>query len=216
MTATLLNPGRLSPDHQVSDLGQDASGSTQHIRCCKPKQLDTGRQKPILAAIVLDETDAMELAVVLEPQSLLAVEQIRASKEGASLVAKGDLNLRTRQPIEHEQHPQASFHRRLCSAFGELEHASSRTDTLFAFAGVNPVTQVHRVEQSRMERHVSEDDCLNQCQSPAEVEKCAYKRSGSEPTSDNHLATIEDRLDRIAWNDVKAVQPGRSLARERC
>src|ERR1700686_251317 len=94
MTATLLKPGRLSLDQHVPDLCQDAVWMAQHVRCGESKQSDTGREKPILAAIVLDETQAMELTVVFEGQLALTVVQVGASNENATLVMKLDLCLR--------------------------------------------------------------------------------------------------------------------------
>jgi hypothetical protein len=205
MTATLLNPGRLSLDQHVSDLGHDACRAPQHIACGKSKQLDTGREKPILAAIVLDQAHAMELTVVLESQFVLSVEEIWASKEDAALVAKRHLHLRTRQSIQNEQHAKASFHRRLRGGIAKLKDPSSRTHTLPAFASCNPITEFEPFDQSGVKRHVGNNNRLDQAQAPADVKQCLHHRGSSEPTSENHLRTVEDRVDWFAWGDVQTM-----------
>jgi hypothetical protein len=55
MTATLLKPGGLSRSEHVPDLSQDGVRAAHHICGCEAEQPDPGREKPILAAIVLDD-----------------------------------------------------------------------------------------------------------------------------------------------------------------
>src|ERR1700682_5664995 len=104
ITATLLKPGGLSLDQHVPDLRQDCVRSAKHVSRRKAQQPDARRKKPILAPIVLDEIQAMELTVIFEAQLVLAVVQVGAAKESPARVIDSGLHLRTRQPVQHEQH----------------------------------------------------------------------------------------------------------------
>src|SRR3982074_1063569 len=114
MTATLLKPGGLSRSQHAPNLAHNAVWLPQHVCACEAKQPNTGGQEPILAAIVLHEAAAMGVAVVLNAQSLFAIEEIRASNEGAPFVPDRDLQLGPRHPVQHEQHSKTRLHRGFC------------------------------------------------------------------------------------------------------
>src|SRR5260370_2034960 len=107
MTATLLKPGRLSPDQHVPDLGQDTVRPAEHIRSGEAKEPDARHQKAILAPVVLDEADTMRLAVVLDSQPMLGVVEVRTPNKPAFLVPDDDLHPGSGQSVQHEQHPEA-------------------------------------------------------------------------------------------------------------
>src|SRR5260221_9480955 len=119
MTATLLNSEGLSPAQHVPDLSHHAVGPAPNVSCSEAKEPDACHEKPILAAIVLNQADTMVLSVVLDAQSMLWVVKIRAPKKSAFLVSEGDLHLWPGQSIQNQQHPQTSFHRRLRAGIGE-------------------------------------------------------------------------------------------------
>jgi hypothetical protein len=147
----------------------------------------------------------MEFTVVLESQFVLSVKEIWASKEDPALVAKRDLHLRMRKSIQNEEHAKASFHRRLHGGLAKLKDPSSRTHTLPAFTSCNPTTEFELLDQSGVKRHVRNNNRLDQAQAPADVKQRLHHRGGSEPTSDNHLSTVEDRVDWFAWGDVQTM-----------
>ena len=149
---------------RIPDLADNAFRPAQDVSACESVQPDIRQQEAILAAVVLNEAGPMCLAVVLESQSLLPVKQVRASDDGTRFVTNGDLDFGSGKSVEQEQHPQACFHRRLCVGFGEFQHPPRRTDALSARAAVDPSTQVRAFDQALMERHVGDNDGLDQAQ----------------------------------------------------
>src|SRR5258706_11553545 len=109
---------RSSLGQRVPDLRYYRIWSAQHIGAREPEQPDIGQEQPILAAVVLDQTGAMCVAVIFETKSVLPVVEVRATEEGTSFVSNRDLHLRTRQPLQDEQHPKARLHWRFRRGFG--------------------------------------------------------------------------------------------------
>jgi hypothetical protein len=154
---------------RIPHLGHDRIWSAQHIGAREPEQPDIGQEQPILAAVVLDQAGAMRIAVVFETKTVLAVVEVRATEEGTSFVSNRDLYLRTRQPLQDEQHPEARLHWRFRRSFGEVEQLAHHANPFSSRAASDPLAQLGAVDQTRVQRHIGHNDRLRQAQVAAEV-----------------------------------------------
>src|ERR1700682_640478 len=154
MTATLLKPGGLS--QHVPNLSQDAVRTPQDVSGCEAEKPDPGHEEAVLAAVVVDQAGAMCFAVAFNAQALLAVIEVWAPQGRALFVANGDLQLRTGQPAEHEQHSQARFHWRFSLGIGELQDAARSSHAFASCLIVDPAAKLVASDKTRMERLVGD------------------------------------------------------------
>jgi hypothetical protein len=154
---------------RIPDLGYDRIWSAQDIGAREPEQPDICQEQTILAAVVLDQAGAVRLAVIFETKAVLAVVEVRTTEEGTSFVSNRDLYLRTRQPLQDEQHPEARLHWRFRRSFGAVEQPAHHANPFSSLAASDPLAQFGAVDQTRVQRHIGNYDRLRQAQIPAEV-----------------------------------------------
>jgi S-methylmethionine-dependent homocysteine/selenocysteine methylase len=94
----------------VANLRHDSFGRPVYIGCREAEQPIAGANEAILAAVVIHKPVTVVVAVIFNCQALIAVEQIWSGQETALPVEYGNLNLRTGEPGEHEEHPQPCLH----------------------------------------------------------------------------------------------------------
>jgi hypothetical protein len=90
--------------------------------------LEARIDKPILPAVVVNQTFTMVEAVVLEHQSVIAVEQVCTTQELTLLADERNLDLRSRQAAKHQHHSQPCLHRRLGLRLGEVNDLAKSRD----------------------------------------------------------------------------------------
>ncbi len=107
-------------------------GAPEYIGCSEAEQAESGADKAILAAVVINQPITVVAAVVLDGQALKAIKQVWTAQEPALIVINRKLDLRPRKSGEHEEHPWAGLHCGLGAGLGQLDDAPQARDALGA------------------------------------------------------------------------------------
>ena len=211
-------------DHRRRALSQVRGGEAE--------QPEAGVGQAVLAPIVIDQARPMDLSVVFDPKARLEIEEIDATQESAVCRRQRDLGLWPRQPAPHEQHPQASLHRRFGSRVGVLDGTPECFYAVPSAALPDPSPQRVEIDPAGYQGHVDEDDSLRQRAPAAEIGQSAthgrrweasncydVTRDPSPPDAEadpsgRRPAVRHDDLDRIPMRSIKPLQPGRRPASE--
>ena len=108
----------------VTYLRVDRVRSPVHICCREAEQAIAGRDKAILAAVVINQPVTVAATVVFDRQLLTRIQEVRTAKETSLIVMDGNLNLRARQLGKYEDHPQPSLHSGLGLRLGQPDHTA--------------------------------------------------------------------------------------------
>src|SRR5207245_1640495 len=88
--------------------------------------MHAGVEQSVLTAVVFSQAVAMSPAVILDPESLAFVVEIRAANETARSVVNRSLRLWAGWTSQHENHAQAGLHRRLPRWPGNFDDMATR------------------------------------------------------------------------------------------
>src|SRR5579872_4720174 len=97
-------PRHLSPRELAPYLDRNCVRTPVHISSSESEQAKARTDETILAAVVIHDSITMIAAVVFDGQAPLVIEHVRPAQETAVVVVDGDLNLRAREPGQHQEH----------------------------------------------------------------------------------------------------------------
>ena len=207
--------------------------SGQNVSRAEAKQSVAGIDQTILTAVVGRQAFAMRRAVVLDPQTVHRVIQVRSSHEAPRGVAKRNLGLWRGQPGEYQEQPQPRFHDALSRRLGQLDSSPKTRHAWESRVRLEPAVQMahfqkalmqrgiqhrHRVDDRRPARHVSQS-ADNRCD--AQTMACRDLASAEFRSSDRNSGHVrsaavrrKSHFDRVARWHVEPMKPGRRAAGE--
>ncbi|HEY8864317.1 MAG TPA: hypothetical protein VIO37_09120 [Candidatus Dormibacteraeota bacterium] len=154
----------------MTNLQCNSIGSPVHIGGSEAKQAKAGTDEAVLAAIVINQPITVVAAVVFDCQALNRIKQVWAAWETVLIVMDGNLNLRSRESGQHEDHPQPGLHWGFGLRLGQVDNTSEPRDALGSSMLGNMGTQIGDGNEPGMKEHVRADDPFGEWISASEVD----------------------------------------------
>ena len=128
-------------------------------------------------------------AVVLEHQTVIAVEQVWTTQELTLLVHERNLDLRSRQAAKNKHHSEPCLHRRLGLRFGEVNYSAKSRDAFGSRMIGYESAQLLDRNKPRMKEEVRGHDPLGYLLSAAEIDHGSQWGCGWQSTAYEDLAS---------------------------